>query len=258
LRHNGGGSPAAVQYMISHFLAPSRPIVTFHMGSDRVNRLSSLPTLPAGRMVGKPLYVLISGMTASAAEEFVGHVAGFKLGEIIGENTAGAGFRNTFFPVPGGFIISVSVGRAVLASTGKDWEGVGIAPTTRIAYDKALEVAQVHAMRRIAATAAPEEKAALEASATLLSAQTEPVTPALPLSAYTGNFGERTITLEDGKLAYSNGGGPKALVIPIDANQFVFVDDPVARLKYSVAGNEVTGFELTRSNGTRLNVNRTP
>lgn len=96
LRNNGGGSPEAVQYMISHFLPPNRKIVTFHMGSRPANSLSSLATLPAGRMVGKPLYVLTSGMSASAAEEFIGHVAGFKLGEVIGENSAGAGFRNTF------------------------------------------------------------------------------------------------------------------------------------------------------------------
>ena len=51
-------------------------------------------------MVGKPLYVLTSGGTASAAEEFTGHVAGYKLGELIGENTAGAGFRNEFYPLP--------------------------------------------------------------------------------------------------------------------------------------------------------------
>ena len=50
-------------------------------------------------------------------------------------------------------MISVSVGRAVLASTGKDWEGVGIAPTTKVDQDKALEVAQIHALRKLAVTA---------------------------------------------------------------------------------------------------------
>lgn len=258
LRHNGGGSPDAVQYMISHFLEPNRPIVTFHMGANGVKRLSSLASLPAGRMVGKPLYVLTSGMSASAAEEFIGHVAGFKLGEIIGENSAGAGFRNTFFPVPGGFVISVSVGRAVLASTGKDWEGVGIAPTIKADAGKALEVARVHAMRKLAATAAPDEMAALEAAATVLAAQLDPITPALPLSAYTGRFGERTVTLENGKLVFRRGNGPKFTIIPIDANLFAFEDAPVERLAYSVAGNSASGFELTRSDGSRVVATRTP
>ena len=209
-------------------------------------------------MVGKPLYVLISSMSASAAEEFIGHVAGFKLGEVIGETSAGAGFRNTFFPVPGGYVISVSVGRAVLASTGKDWEGVGIAPTTKVAAGKALEVAEVHALRRIAATSSPDRKAELEAVATVLAAQVDPVPTALPLSAYAGTFGERKVTLENGKLVFQRGTGPKFTIIPIDANAFAFEEAPVERLAYSVAGNAATGFELTRSDGSKVIANRTP
>ena len=48
LRQNGGGSPEAVQYLISHFLAPNRPIVPSTWAPSRVNSLSSLATLPAG------------------------------------------------------------------------------------------------------------------------------------------------------------------------------------------------------------------
>lgn len=133
LRGNGGGSPEAVQYLVSHFLEPGRPIVTFYMRGEPAERFSTLASVPAGRMVGKPLYVLVGGMTASAAEEFSGHVAGFGIGELVGETTAGAAFRNELYALPQGLVISISVGRAVLASTGKDWEAVGIAPTLRIA-----------------------------------------------------------------------------------------------------------------------------
>jgi len=53
LRQNGGGSPEAVQYLVSHFLDPNRKIVTFYMRGDPASPLSSLASLPAGRMVGK-------------------------------------------------------------------------------------------------------------------------------------------------------------------------------------------------------------
>jgi hypothetical protein len=258
LRHNGGGSPEGVQYLVSHFMEPNRPLVTFHMGATQVDRLSTLPTLPAGRMVGKPLYVLTSGNTASAAEEFTGHVAGFRLGELIGETTAGAGFRNTFFPLPGGYLISVSVGRAVLASTGKDWEGVGIAPTTAVAPDKALEVAQVHALRRIAATASPGDKARFEGAAAVLAAQVDPVATALPLAAYAGSFGERKVSVEDGRLSYQREGGQKFALIAVGPNQFAFEDDPVTRVEYKVAGSAATGFDLLRGDGSRVEAQRTP
>ncbi|HEY0132253.1 MAG TPA: S41 family peptidase [Allosphingosinicella sp.] len=258
LRQNGGGSPQAVQYLVSHFMEPNRPLVTFHMGANQVDRLSTLPTLPAGRMVGKPLYVLTSGRSASAAEEFTGHVAGFRLGELIGATTAGAGFRNQFFPLPGGYLISISVGRAVLASTGKDWEGVGIAPTTAVDPEKALQVAQVHAMRRLASAAPPREKANYEATAALLAAQVDPVATALPLTAYAGNFGERKVSLENGRLAFQRQGGPKLAMVPIGPNLFAFEDDAMTKVEYKVAGNAATGFELQRGDGSKVEAQRTP
>jgi hypothetical protein len=256
LRRNGGGSPEAVQYLISHFVEPNKPIVTFYMGKDKVDRKTSLASLPAGRIVGKPLYVLTSARSASAAEEFIGHVAGFRLGEVIGETSAGAGFRNSFFPVAGGYVISVSVGRAVLASTGKDWEGVGIAPTTKVDPDKALEVAQSHALKRLASAASRREKRALEAQATLLEAQVTPVQTALPLARYAGLYGERSVALDDGKLLYSRLDGPKVPLIAVGANEFAFAEDPLARIRFNVAGNAVTGLELIRGDGSKVTAER--
>jgi Peptidase family S41/N-terminal domain of Peptidase_S41 in eukaryotic IRBP len=257
LRENGGGSPEAVQYLVSHFLEPNKPIVTFYMGANKVDKLSSLASLPSGRLVGKPLYVLTSGGTASAAEEFTGHVAGFKLGEVIGEDTAGAGFRNEFFPVAGGYVISVSVGRAVLASTGKDWEGVGIAPTTRIEPDKALDLAQVHALRRLAETASPDDKRSLSGRAALLEAKLNPIATALPLQRYAGIYGERSVTMDGPGLVYQRKGGPKVPIIAVAANEFSFNEDPGARIRFTVSGNDVTALELVRSDGTKVEAQRT-
>jgi hypothetical protein len=258
LRQNGGGSPESVQYLVSHFMEPNRPLMTFHMAGNQTDRTATLANLPAGRMIGKPLYVLTSGRSASAAEEFTGHIAGFKLGELIGATTAGAGFRNQFFPLPGGYLISISVGRAVLASTGKDWEGVGIAPTTAIDPEKALLVAQVHALRRLASTASPREKANYEATAALMAAQVEPVATALPLAAYSGTFGERTVSLENGRLAFQRAGGPKLVMIPIGPNLFAMENDAMTRVEYKVAGNAATGFELQRGDGSKVEAVRTP
>lgn len=250
LRRNGGGSPNAVRYLISHFLPANQPLMTFYMGSRRVDTTAALADLRAPRMVGKPLYVLTSNGSASAAEEFIGHVAGYKLGEIIGENSAGAGFRNEFFALPGGMLISISVGRAILASTGKDWEGVGIPPTTKTDVAKALEIAQVHALRRVAASAGPLKKVELEATATLLSAQIDPVKTALPLTAYAGAFGDRTIAEESGRLTFQRQGAPKHFLVATEPSQFVFEDDPMSRVRFKVEGGLVTALELLRSDGT--------
>lgn len=251
LRRNGGGSPEAVQYAISHFLPANRHLVTFEMTDveDEPAEVFTLPELPAGRMVGKPLYVLTSSGTGSAAEEFAGHVGGFRIGELVGDTTGGAGFRNTLVPVPGGFVLSVSIGRAVLASTGRDWEAVGIQPTTRTPVGQALEVAQVHALQNLIASAPPERRPVLAALADAIAARLEPRTPALPLDAYAGAFGNRSITVEGGRLYYQRETRPRTALIPLGENRFALDADPAIQLAFVTEGARATGFDVGPAGG---------
>lgn len=254
LSQNGGGSPQAVQYLISHFMEADRPLVTFHMGgAGEVHKVSTLKDLPSGRMVGKPLYVLTSGASASAAEEFTGHVSGFKLGETIGATTAGAAFRNTFFPVAGAYMLSVSVGRPELAATSGDWEAKGFAPTVPARFEEALQVAHMRALRKIAGTAEGPEKAMLESLATVIQARLEPIKPARPLTAYAGTYGERTVTVENGALQYQRQGGFKTPLIALGPNSFALDADPTTRVEFTSTG----AMELVRANGSRASYERT-
>ena len=245
LRRNGGGSPQAVQYIISHFLPAGRPLVTFYMnGNPSPDRLETLVEVPAGRMVGKPLYVLTSNGSASAAEEFIGHVGGYHIGELIGETSAGAGFRNELLPVQGRFVLSVSVGRAVLASTGRDWEAVGLAPTVPTPIAGALDVAQGLALRRLAASADGPERGRLEAMAEGVAARAEHRSAALPLGAYAGTYGERTVGVTDGKLWMRRGTRAPLALVPLGGNIFTLDVDPAARLTFEVAGAFATAFAM--------------
>ena len=71
LRGNGGGDARAVQYLVSHFLNKDELLMTF---DDRMEGTMTqsrvLANLPSGRIIGKPIYVLIDGGVGSAAEEF--------------------------------------------------------------------------------------------------------------------------------------------------------------------------------------------
>jgi len=211
-----------------------------------------------GRLNGKPLYVLTSRRSASAAEEFAGHVGGFKLGELVGETTAGGGFRNTFYPVAGGYVFSVSVGRAVLVSTGKDWEKVGIIPTMKTEPDKALEVAQANALRKLAAKATGRDKEMMEGTARVIEAKLNPVMPALPLTQYVGLYGERRISNDDRTLTFQREGGPKRELVAIGPNEFAFVEDPTQRVLFKVAGNSATELQLIRGDGSTVVAPRNP
>lgn len=250
MRKNGGGNPDAVRYLTSHFVEPNKPLMTFQMGARGTARSVALPSLRAPSLAGKPLYVLTSGGTASAAEEFVGHVAGYKLGELIGERTAGAGFRNEFFALPDGLTISISVGQAILASTGKGWEGVGFTPDTLTPVDQALDVARVHALRRIAETADPKRKIELKFSADVLDAQISPVRTELAFAAYAGVYGERAVTVAGDGIVIERKGGSKSKLIAIGPNTFTYENDPGSTLTFDVDAGRATAIHLVRGDGS--------
>lgn len=246
LRRNGGGFPEPVRYLISHFMPANQLLSTFYEG-EKVERGFTSEKLPAGRVIGKPLYVLVSANTASAAEAFAGMTKGHRLGEVVGETTEGAGLSNELVPIDGRFVLSVSTARVVLASTGRNWEAVGIAPTIRTPAAQALEVAHGHALRRIAVHAPPQERPGLEAWAEGVAARLEPRQPALPLTAYAGAFGERNVNLQQGKLYYQRGSGDRIPLVPLGGNRFAFDNDPTLRLAFVQVGNRVNAITIERA-----------
>ena len=245
LRGNGGGDPKAVQYVISRFLPAGTPLTTFYMnGSAEPDGFSTLETPPEQRMIGKPLYILTSGDTGSAAEEFTGHVAGYHLGEIVGANTAGAAFRNDIVTVGDQFVLSVSVGRPVLASTGKDWEAVGHAPTVETEIPAALDVAHAAALRRLAPDAPAEERPVLEAVAEAMEARALRPAPALDLAAYAGVYGERTLTTDGARLSSRRGDGPSFPLIALGGNRFAVESAPAMLMVFEANGGAVQAMTV--------------
>lgn len=250
LRYNGGGSPMAVQYVISHFLPPDQPLAEFQMGGQRQGQSSrTLAELPAGRMIGKPLYTLTSGGSASAAEEFAGHVAGFRIGETVGTATAGAAFRNELMPIADTYVLSVSVGRPVLAATGGDWEGTGIAPTVPAEVAEALDVAQIHALRRLAEAGPAPLRTQRLAIVEAIEARLEPRAPARALASYAGAFGTRRITFDGGWLYYQNSTQARIALIPLGGDRFALESSPATRLDFERDGGRLAAITIGPAGG---------
>ena len=245
LRRNGGGSPEAVQRMVSYFLDPGQPLVTFYMeGEAEPDVPHTLEDLSGQRMVGKPLYVLTSGATGSAAEEFAGHVAGYDIGELVGGHTAGAGFRSALQPIGSRFVLSVSIGRAVLASTSRDWEGEGHAPTIPAPVDMALPAAHRAALLQLSQQAGGARGDALRALADNVFATMEPRQSGHPLAAYAGSFGDRTIAVEGGCLVYQRAGRMDEPLVPLGEDRFAWLDDPSRVLSFEMSDGEAVALRL--------------
>lgn len=227
LRGNGGGSAEAVQYLTSHFLPADTLLLTFVQGSEPPYQSRALSHLPAGRLRGKPLYVLIDAGVASAAEEFAYHVQQFKLGELVGARTAGGANNNRLAPIAPGFILSVSIGRPVHAVSNTNWEGVGIEPSVEAVPAQALDVAQSLALRRLAGTpgTAPEILAEYEWARTAVEARLRPVTMSpKELRALAGSYGEATVAFRDGALWLARPNRETRRLAPLTADGLFAVD----------------------------------
>lgn len=239
LRGNGGGDHAAVRYLLSHFMEPDQLDITFlEAGKDPVQS-RTLDNLPAGRVRGKPLYVLINRQVGSAAEAFAYDVQQFRLGTLVGATTVGAANNNTFFPIAPGFMLSVSYGRPVHPVSGTNWEGVGVSPDVAVDPETALETATAQALETLLARAGadPVDRAGWEWAATAVGARLHPPTIAPDrLQALAGTYGGRVILFEDGGLVWRRANGQKARLIPMTADALFSVEGSDDRLRFRLTG----------------------
>jgi hypothetical protein len=205
LRGNGGGDHAATRYLISHFLDGDVPLYTFLSQKGPATESRTLDYLPAGRLKGKPLYVLIDRGVRSAGEDVAYQVQQYKLGELVGATTAGAANNNEHVAIAPGFRLSLSIGRPVHPLSHGNWEGAGVPPTFPCPPAEALERAQMLALERLAQRATgdadPLSRAEIAWALQALEARLHPVTlPAARLRALAGTFGPVTVTLRDDAL----------------------------------------------------------
>lgn len=151
LRNNGGGSPAMVSLMCSYFL-PAEPI---HLNTiecrceGTAHQFWSLPFVPGKRFLDKPLFILTSRKTFSAAEEFVYNLKNLKRAMVFGEVTSGGAHPGDRYRLTSDFELFVPTCRSVNPITHTNWEGIGIEPDVPVGDGQALETAERRALEHI-------------------------------------------------------------------------------------------------------------
>jgi len=149
LRKNGGGDPETVALVASYLFEQRTRLNDIAWRKD--GRITEGWTRAdvAGRRYGaaRPVYVLTSEGTFSAAEDFAYALKNLKRAVVVGERTGGGahpGDVQVLTPHFGAFIPSA---RSVSPVTGTNWEGVGVEPDVAVPADEALDVAQVRILR---------------------------------------------------------------------------------------------------------------
>lgn len=149
LRDNAGGvGDTALQ--IAGYLF-DRPTYMYDPRPDSPVPARTASPLSGNELVDKPLYVLTSSRTQSAAEYFVYNLKMLKRATIVGETTAGHQHSGAFYRIHDHF----GIGIQQVAPPGnpypvKGWEVIGIEPDVNVPRDEALDAA-----RRLAEHPAP-------------------------------------------------------------------------------------------------------
>jgi C-terminal processing protease CtpA/Prc len=131
-----------VALLVSYLLEPERILVNTFVGRDGTVTDETWTTtdLP-GRRFTKDVYLLTSGYTFSAAEEFAYDLKNLKRATIVGETTGGGANPVDMVRIDDRFEVSIPTARAVNPISKTNWEGVGVAPDVSVPATEALETA---------------------------------------------------------------------------------------------------------------------
>jgi len=143
LRESGGGDGRMVKVLSSYFFAEPTHLLNTTMPNEdysahKIIERWTEPNQLSQYFADKPVKILISSKTFSAAESFSFGMQAVARAELVGETTGGGGYINDFFPLPYELGASISVGRTYDPRTGKDWQGVGVIPEVPVEQDHAL------------------------------------------------------------------------------------------------------------------------
>lgn len=253
IRNNGGGSAEMIQLITTYFYdkEPIHLNTFYWRPNEETMQTWTLPHVSGKRIADVDIYILTSGNTFSAAEEFCYNLKNLKRATIIGETTRGGAHPGGPVVINDNFAIWVPKGRAINPITKTNWEGVGVKPDIGVPQEEILTTAHLKSLEKLAAKTKDEkDKFRYEWHIESLKAELNPieVNPII-LKSYVGKYGPRTITFENGALYYQRKGRPKYKMIPLTEELFMFKELEYFRIKVIKEDGVIKGLMGMYDNG---------
>lgn len=254
LRGNTGGSKAMVQLIASYFFGnePVHLLSIYGRGEEYYHVYTEV-SVNGKRMPEAPVFILTNRRTFSAAEMLAFALQRQGRAAIIGETTAGGGHTVGNYPLAGGYLIVLPVGRIVAPGSGEGWEKTGVQPDTVAPAGMELEKAYLSALETIMAANDPEtDTFTVHWQMALLRSQLEPPTISeTVLQSYAGNYGRRIVRYENGRLLYQGRAGIEpAVLLPVDETTFRFDEVDYFRVRFvKDKDGRVTGLKGLYNDG---------
>lgn len=173
VRENGGGSPAMIGRICSYLFDEVVHLNDIYWReSDRTEQFWTSPQVEGRRYGGrKPVYVLTSRRTFSAAEEFTYDLKALGRATIVGESTGGGAHPGGTRPITRDFAVWVPSGRAINPITKTNWEGTGVQPDVPVEARLARETAHLDALRKLRSAATARQQEQLDRATALVQGQ---------------------------------------------------------------------------------------
>ncbi|NNF34110.1 MAG: S41 family peptidase [Saprospiraceae bacterium] len=252
LRQNGGGSPSMIQLITSYLYGPEPVHLNsfYYRPTDERTQTWTLPYVPGKRRPDIDVYVLTSGRTFSAAEEFSYNLRNLERATLVGETTGGGAHPGGTRIATDRYMIWVPTGRAINPITDTNWEGTGVEPHIKVPAGKALETAHVEALKKMKESRSKDDQFSLQWAIDGLKAKANPIEiDADILEQYAGNYGPRMIKYENGSLFYQREGNPRYMLIPMSTDTFMIEEIPYFRIKIIKEGNNVIAIQGLYNDG---------
>jgi hypothetical protein len=248
LRQAIGGYPEMAGYIVSAFTKPDADIYNVFQSrsgreSERPKQLHRVPNAEV------PLYVLVSGSTASAAESTAYTLQAAKRAIVVGERTSGAANPGGMLPVGGGFNVFISNSTPINPITRTNWEGRGVQPDISMPVEDALERVHILALQHVLKERGDSAGTEVEWALEYLTANNQPQAKAT-LGGYIGSYSDATVSIVDDALRVQRQRRPVMRLRRLRGDTFMVADEPSLRVIFERGeGKAVIGFQLLRASG---------
>jgi Peptidase family S41/N-terminal domain of Peptidase_S41 in eukaryotic IRBP len=142
LRENHGGAPRMAALISSYLFDRPTHLEDIHdREKDTTEQLWTVTNLPGKTFTEKPVFVLTSSKTFSAAEQISYDLKALKRATLIGERTGGGAHPVSPHRLDDHFWVGVPFARFINPITHTDWEGTGVKPDVEVRAADALDEA---------------------------------------------------------------------------------------------------------------------
>ena len=147
LRENRGGFPDMVMLLAGYLF--DHPEYMYNPRENTTQECWTRSPVPGNKLADKPVYILTSGWTSSAAEHFTYDLKMLKRATLVGETTNGAAHSGVFHRIDEHFGMGIPEAKPINPFSKSDWAVVGVEPDMKVKAADALETAVKVAQTRL-------------------------------------------------------------------------------------------------------------